>query len=41
MCSASIDAGLAQNKYFDKPAFMKYLKYLQYFREPKYSQYIV
>jgi hypothetical protein len=32
--------GLAQNKYFDDPAFVKYLDYLQYWRQPEYSKLI-
>ena len=33
-------AGLAQNRYFDDPAFVKYLDYLQYWRRPEYSKLI-
>ncbi|KAJ3412586.1 hypothetical protein HDV05_000566 [Chytridiales sp. JEL 0842] len=32
---------LAQQRYFEDPAFINYLKYLQYWREPQYSQFIV
>jgi len=31
---------LAQNKYFDDPAFINYLKYLQYWRRPEYARLI-
>jgi mediator of RNA polymerase II transcription subunit 31 len=31
---------LAVQKMFDKPEFVAYLGYLQYFREPKYSKYL-
>lgn len=33
-------AGLAQNKYLEDRAFLNYLKYLEYWRQPKYAQYI-
>lgn len=32
---------LAQNRYLDDPAFVEYLDYLQYWREPRFCQYIV
>lgn len=32
---------LADNKYFDDPAFLAYLKYLLYWKKPEYSRYIV
>ncbi|KAJ3217130.1 hypothetical protein HDU67_008507 [Dinochytrium kinnereticum] len=32
---------LAQNRYFEDEAFLNYLKYLSYWREPKYSKFIV
>ncbi|CBK24622.2 uncharacterized protein [Blastocystis hominis] len=32
---------LADNKYFEDPAFMNYLKYLQYWKEPEYACYLV
>lgn len=32
---------LAQNKYFDDPAFVKYLEYLQYWRHPEYAKLIL
>lgn len=38
-CHLSI--GLADNKYFEDPAFMNYLKYLQYWKDPKYACYLV
>ena len=28
---------LAQNRYFDDPAFLRYLRYLQYWRRPEYA----
>ncbi|KAF2200115.1 SOH1-domain-containing protein [Delitschia confertaspora ATCC 74209] len=31
---------LALQKTFDKPEFVAYLGYLQYFKEPKYSKYL-
>ena len=36
-----IAAGLAQNRYFEDPAFLEYLRYLQYWQQPQYAQYIV
>mmetsp|Transcript_39498 Transcript_39498/g.65504 ORF Transcript_39498/g.65504 Transcript_39498/m.65504 type:complete len:110 (-) Transcript_39498:109-438(-) len=32
---------LAQNRYFDDDAFVRYLCYLQYWREPRYCRYLV
>lgn len=32
---------LALNKYFDDPAFMRFLEYLQYWKEPQYSKYLL
>lgn len=32
---------LADNKYFDDPAFLAYLKYLLYWKKPEYSRYIM
>ncbi|GMH43505.1 hypothetical protein BSKO_11427 [Bryopsis sp. KO-2023] len=32
---------LAQNQWFEDPAFLKYLKYLRYWKRPKYAKYIV
>lgn len=34
-------ADLAQNRYFDDPAFVSYLNYLQYWRELPYCSYLV
>lgn len=31
---------LAANGYFDDPAFIKYLNYLQYWTQPKYARYL-
>ncbi len=31
---------LAQQKILDKPDFVAYLGYLQYFKEPKYSKFL-
>jgi mediator of RNA polymerase II transcription subunit 31 len=31
---------LAQNKFFDDESFVNYLKYLQYWKDEKYSKYI-
>jgi mediator of RNA polymerase II transcription subunit 31 len=31
---------LATQKLLDKPEFVAYLDYLQYFKEPKYTQYL-
>lgn len=31
---------LAAQKWFDNPEFVAYLKYLQYFKEPKYIKYL-
>lgn len=30
---------LAQRRYFDDPAFVNYLTYLQYWRRPEYAKY--
>ena len=32
---------LAQNRYLDDPAFVEYLDYLQYWREPRFCGFIV
>ncbi|KAI9349489.1 mediator complex, subunit Med31, partial [Zopfochytrium polystomum] len=32
---------LAQQRYFNDPAFLNYLKYLDYWRRPEYSKLIV
>ena len=32
---------LARSGYFDDPAFVRYLEYLLYWKEPRYAQYIV
>jgi hypothetical protein len=32
--------GLAQNRYLEDPAFLNYLKYLEYWRQPQYARYI-
>ncbi|RLN20198.1 hypothetical protein BBJ28_00002560 [Nothophytophthora sp. Chile5] len=32
---------LAINRYFDNPAFMNYLQYLKYWKQPQYAKYIV
>lgn len=34
-------AVLAINRYFDNPAFMNYLQYLKYWKQPQYAKYIV
>lgn len=34
-------ADLAQNRYFDDPAFVEYLKYLQYWSERPYCEHLV
>lgn len=31
---------LASQKYFDDPAFVAYLEYLQYFKQPQYTKYL-
>ncbi|KAF5830643.1 SOH1-domain-containing protein [Dunaliella salina] len=31
---------LAQNRYFEDPAFVSYLEYLLYWKEPKYAKYL-
>ena len=33
-------AGLAQNRLFDDPAFVSYLSYLQYWRQPAYAAHL-
>ena len=37
---AALPAGLAQNKYLEDKAFLNYLKYLEYWRQPQYAKYI-
>jgi len=32
--------GLAQNRYFEDPAFVKYLEYLCYWKDPQYAKYL-
>ncbi|KAI9146236.1 mediator complex, subunit Med31, partial [Paraphysoderma sedebokerense] len=32
---------LAQQGYFDDPAFINYLKYLQYWKKPEYAKFII
>ncbi|CAM9985774.1 unnamed protein product, partial [Heterosigma akashiwo] len=32
---------LAQNKYFEDPAFINFLHYLQYWRRPEYAKFII
>ncbi|TNN14110.1 Mediator of RNA polymerase II transcription subunit 31 isoform 2 [Schistosoma japonicum] len=32
---------LAQQGWFEKPNFIKYLKYLQYWKDPAYSRYLI
>lgn len=34
-------AVLAINRYFDNPAFLNYLQYLKYWKQPQYAKYIV
>ncbi|KAJ3045113.1 Mediator of RNA polymerase II transcription subunit 31 [Rhizophlyctis rosea] len=31
---------LAQQRYFEQPGFINYLKYLKYWQDPKYAKYI-
>jgi hypothetical protein len=38
--AAAAAAGLAQNKYLEDKAFLNYLKYLEYWRQPQYATYI-
>ena len=40
-CATCCPADLAQNRYFDDPSFIKYLAYLQYWRELPYCSFIV
>lgn len=37
----SLLADLAQNRFFEDPAFVKYLQYLQYWKRPEYAKFIV
>ncbi|KAK9832257.1 hypothetical protein WJX74_004470 [Apatococcus lobatus] len=32
---------LSQNRYFENSAFLSYLDYLQYWKQPKYSKFLV
>lgn len=32
---------LAQQRYFEDPAFLNYLEYLQYWKKPEYAKYIM
>lgn len=41
VCRFCNELGLADNHYFDDPAFINYLKYLQYCKKPEYAKYIV
>lgn len=34
-------AGLAQNRFLEDPAFVAYLEYLQYWKQPAYAQYLM
>jgi len=36
----AVYAGLGQNRFLDNPAFINYLKYLIYWKQPMYAQYI-
>jgi mediator of RNA polymerase II transcription subunit 31 len=36
-----LEAGLAQSRFFSDEAFIQYLEYLQYWKEPEYAKYIV
>jgi mediator of RNA polymerase II transcription subunit 31 len=38
--AAGAAAGLAQNKFLEDKAFLNYLKYLEYWRQPQYATYI-
>jgi hypothetical protein len=38
--ATSLAAGLAQNKYLEDKAFLNYLQYLEYWRQPQYATYI-
>lgn len=40
-CPLLKNAGLAQNRYFEDDAFLEYLKYLLYWRQPQYARFIV
>lgn len=41
VCRVCNQLGLADNHYFDDPAFLDYLKYLQYCKKPEYAKFIV
>jgi mediator of RNA polymerase II transcription subunit 31 len=34
-------AGLAQSRFYEDQAFINYLQYLQYWKNPAYSKYIM
>ena len=38
---ATLTTGLAQNRFFDDAAFVKYLAYLQYWKRPEYARFIM
>jgi mediator of RNA polymerase II transcription subunit 31 len=40
LCNAKYLNFLAVNKYFDDPAFIQFLEYLQYFKLPQYSKHL-
>lgn len=40
-CFSKPRVDLAQNRYFEDPAFVNYLHYLLYWKQPKYAKYIV
>lgn len=40
-CAHCVPAGLAQNRYLEDPAFLEYIRYLQYWRQPQYARFIM
>ena len=40
VCLSPLCAGLAQNRYLDDPAFLRFLTYLQYWRRPEYAVFV-
>ena len=41
LAQGAVVPGLAQNRYFDDPAFLKYLAYLQYWKQPQYARFVM
>ena len=40
-CGSPLPAGLAQSRHFEDAAFLNYLQYLGYWRQPQYARFIM